>query len=201
MIRPTLHLRDQNAAVCYAWQEAFAGVEGVEISQGDIFGARADAVISPANSFGFMDGGIDLVYSRRFGWGLQSDLQEAIRTYWDGEMPVGTALIVATRDEEIPFVVSSPTMRVPLRVPETANAYLAFRAALLAINRHNRGDPNKIQSVLCPGLATAIGEMPASVCANQMRSAYDKWLDPDDRFPGSIREAREEHAALVRPWI
>lgn len=24
--------------------------------------------VSPANSFGFMDGGIDMVYSRHFGW-------------------------------------------------------------------------------------------------------------------------------------
>ena len=28
----------------------------------------ADAIVSPANSFGFMDGGIDMVYSKRFGW-------------------------------------------------------------------------------------------------------------------------------------
>jgi len=27
-----------------------------------------DFQVSPANSFGFMDGGIDMAYSSRFGW-------------------------------------------------------------------------------------------------------------------------------------
>ncbi len=31
---------------------------------------KCDAVVSPANSFGFMDGGIDLIYSHRFGTNL-----------------------------------------------------------------------------------------------------------------------------------
>ncbi|CAN0371177.1 unnamed protein product, partial [Ectocarpus sp. 4 AP-2014] len=166
-------------------------------SQGEVLEVRADAVISPANSCGFMDGGIDLVYSQRFGWGLQRDLQKAICTYWDGELPVGAALIVETRDELIPYVVSAPTMRVPLSVPDTVNAYLAFRAALLAIDRHNRGALNKIESVLCPGLATAIGEMPASVCAQQMRNAYDRWTQDPAWFPESIREAKEDHHQQV----
>lgn len=197
-MRPKFHFRDINPAVCYAWQEAFAGVGDIEITQGDIFEVRADAVISPANSFGFMDGGIDLVYFQRFGWGLQRDLQEAIRTYWDGELPVGAALVVETRDESIPYVVSAPTMRVPLRVPDTVNAYLAFRASLLAIDRHNRGALNKIESVLCPGLATAIGEMPASVCAQQMRTAYGRWSQDTAWFPESIREASKDHHQQVR---
>lgn len=35
----------------------------IQISTGDIFngGPAADAIVSPANSFGFMDGGIDMV--------------------------------------------------------------------------------------------------------------------------------------------
>lgn len=198
MTRPTIHLRDINPSQCYAWQEAFAGVEGVEVSQGDIFEVRADAVISPANSFGFMDGGIDLIYSKRFGWGLQAKLQDAIRRYWDGELPVGAALIVETGDAQIPYVVSAPTMRVPKPVPTTANAYLAFRASLLTIERHNRADLNKIESVLCPGLGTAIGEMPTSVCAKQMRTAYDRWSEVSPWFPDSIREAIKDHHAHVR---
>ena len=68
----SLHLRDLGQPLVAAWQRAFAGVAAVTISRGDIFsdadgpvadGAPidvvADAVVSPANSFGFMDGGID----------------------------------------------------------------------------------------------------------------------------------------------
>jgi O-acetyl-ADP-ribose deacetylase (regulator of RNase III) len=41
----------------------FKGVENVRISGGDIFELKADAIVSPANSFGYMDGGIGLVYA------------------------------------------------------------------------------------------------------------------------------------------
>lgn len=71
-----LHLRDLSRALVAAWRQEFTGIPGVSISQGDIFSERsgpvsagdpidirADAVVSPANSFGFMDGGIDLVYT------------------------------------------------------------------------------------------------------------------------------------------
>ena len=42
----------------------------MKVSQGDIFNGApvADAIVSPANSFGFMDGGIDYCYSEHFGW-------------------------------------------------------------------------------------------------------------------------------------
>jgi hypothetical protein len=46
-------------------------------------------------------------------------------------------------------------MRVPSDVSETSNAYLALRAALLAVQAHNLTDAHPIRSLLCPGLATA----------------------------------------------
>ena len=192
-----IHLRDVNPSVCYAWQEAFAGVANVDVAHGDIFAESADAVISPANSFGFMDGGIDLVYSQRFGWQLQKRLQEVIRFSFSGELPVGMALIIETSNEGIPYLVSAPTMRVPENVAHTANAFLAFRAALNAISRHNQTTDRKIESVLCPGLATAIGEMPASVCASQMRRAYERWASDEVWSPVTIREAKFDHLDMV----
>jgi O-acetyl-ADP-ribose deacetylase (regulator of RNase III) len=189
----TIYLRNLNPSVCYAWQEAFAGVAGVDIAHDDIFAMRADAVVSPANSFGFMDGGIDLLYSQFFGTQLQDRLQEIIRKDFDGELPVGMAVVLETRHEAIPYLVSAPTMRVPQNAAYTANAYLAFKAALYAISRHNQIAPQKIRTVLCPGLATGIGEMPAAVCARQMRMAYDRWLGGDVWWPKSIKHAKHDH--------
>src|ERR1700753_828864 len=128
----TFELRDIDAQVVQAWQEHFSGIAEGRISQGEIFGRSADAIISPANSFGYMDGGIDLVYLHRFGWELQTRLQTHIKTHHDGELPVGQATIVETFDENIPHLVSAPTMRVPTNVANTVNAYLAFRAAIRA---------------------------------------------------------------------
>jgi O-acetyl-ADP-ribose deacetylase (regulator of RNase III) len=87
-------------------------------------------------------------------------------------LPVGQATIVETLDTAIPFVVSAPTMRIPMNVSTTLNAYLAFRAAIRAVKQHNAEGNKPIRSVLCPGLCTAIGLMPSGVAARQMAVAY-----------------------------
>ena len=51
-------LRDNNPALTDAWREQLAQAPDVEVSCGDVFDVTADAIVSPANSFGFMDGGI-----------------------------------------------------------------------------------------------------------------------------------------------
>jgi O-acetyl-ADP-ribose deacetylase (regulator of RNase III) len=166
-------LRDISAEMVQAWQKYFTGVTSVRISHGDIFESSADAIVSPANSFGYMDGGIDLVYLHRFGWELQTRLQTHLKTDHDGELPVGQATIVETFDADIPYLVSAPTMRVPMNVASTVNAYLAFRAAIRTIKQHNREQPGAIRTVLCPGLCTAIGRMPPELAARQMAAAFE----------------------------
>src|SRR5579871_49495 len=88
-----------------AWLEFFSdgdieSVLGVElvVHRGSIFEVEADALVSPANSFGFMDGGIDAAYTDRFGPGLSQRLREIIKTKHHGELLVGQAQIVSTHD-------------------------------------------------------------------------------------------------------
>ena len=100
-------LRDINAAVVDTWKRYFEGMPTVEVSRGDIFDLTADAIVSPANSFGYMDGGIDLVYLQRFGWDLQSRLQSHLQEQYDGELPVGQATIVETFDPAMPYLILS----------------------------------------------------------------------------------------------
>ena len=167
-----IHLRDINSSLVNAWRQQFKLRSEVSVSEGEIFDAGPHhAIVSPANSFGFMDGGIDLVYSQRFGWDLQGRLQDEINGRYGGELPVGSATIVETGDPDFPWLISAPTMRVPETVANTVNAYLAFRAALLAVHRHNKVHPSPIERVLCPGLGTAVGRMPESRCAYQMHAA------------------------------
>lgn len=176
-----LFLRDRNPAMHAAWQEFFGDEEDVNVSCGNIFDKgdhmKVDAIVSPANSFGFMDGGIDYCYSRAFGWEMSKELQQLIREEHHGELLVGQAQVVDIRHTfektPIPFLISAPTMRVPEVVAGTVNAYLAFRAAVREAKRH----PD-INSMLCPGLGTAVGEMPYPQCARQMYAAY-KGSDPN----------------------
>jgi O-acetyl-ADP-ribose deacetylase (regulator of RNase III) len=163
-----------NAQLADAWSLFFKNEPDVSVSSGDIWGVKADAIVSPANSYGFMDGGIDYVYTERFGWDMQNELQAEILAKHHGELIVGEALIIPLKDPDYRWLISAPTMRVPMNVSGTVNAYLAFRAALLAVLEHNRKHEAKdrIESILCPGLATMIGKMPVMVCAQQMYLAY-----------------------------
>ncbi|XP_072018804.1 uncharacterized protein [Amphiura filiformis] len=209
-------LRDINKDLVAAWRAEFKDHENVQISEGDIFknAPAADAIVSPANSFGFMDGGIDMAYSRHFGWQLMNRLQELILTEKSGELLVGDALIVPTcqtfwgktertswegynQGSPIKYLISAPTMRVPEDVSNTNNAYLAFRAVILAVQKHN-SQPGciPIRSVLCPGLATSVGCMPPKKCAKQMKYAYEIYelkIHEELRVPDSLGIVWEHH--------
>src|SRR5262249_8252262 len=137
------------------------------------------AIVSPANSFGIMDGGLDLALRNELGFAMQGRLQELIVDRYHGELPVGCAEIVETGDPRWKYLVAAPTMRVPEPVPSTNNAYLAFRAIMTAVENFNRQQGCRvIDSLVCSGLCTGVGGMSAARCAGQMRLAYKTMLAP-----------------------
>jgi hypothetical protein len=69
MIPPCLFLHTFDSNIVAAWRSAFIDVPDTLIVDGDILADPCDAVVSPANSFGVMDGGIDRVLSLSLtGW-------------------------------------------------------------------------------------------------------------------------------------
>jgi len=139
-----------------AWTEVFSEHASVVVACGDFFSQAADAMVSPANSFGIMNGGLDLAIRTQVGGDIQRRVQSVILERYHGEMPVGTAEIVETASDRWRFLVVAPTMRVPEPVSNTLNAYLSFRAILVAVRRFNEVLP-RIRSLLVPGLATGVG--------------------------------------------
>ena len=73
-----IQLIDQNKEMCQQWLLYFKDCKDIIVHHGDFFSLKTDCVVSPANSFGFMDGGLDLVISRKNGWHLQDKLQVQI---------------------------------------------------------------------------------------------------------------------------
>jgi O-acetyl-ADP-ribose deacetylase (regulator of RNase III) len=176
-----ISLVDRWSPLVAAWSETFAEREGVTVREGDFFADDADAIVSPANSFGIMDGGLDLAIRSELGVDIQRKVQAVIVERYHGEMPVGVAEVVETGHARWPFLVVAPTMRVPEPVSNTLNAFLAFRATLVAIRAFNKDSP-RIRSLVVPGLATGIGGMDARRCAAQMRVAFDQVAGPS-RIP------------------
>ncbi|MDB5035627.1 MAG: Appr-p processing protein [Chlorobi bacterium] len=179
-------------------EKYFGEFENVEIIYGDILRSTADAIVSPANSFGYMDGGIDLVYTQHFGWDLEKRLRKLLVEKHDGELPVGQAVIVETLDPRIPYLISAPTMRVPSNIENTVNVYWAFRAVLRAVREHNAEFPGTINSILCPALGTGEGRMPYARCAWQMYYAYAVCVLGRVELMGGLARAVENHIDLLK---
>jgi O-acetyl-ADP-ribose deacetylase (regulator of RNase III) len=179
LLPATLFLIDQSTRLVNEWKNAFSVFPEVEVVSGDYFQKQADAIVSPANSFGIMDGGLDLAIRDQLGYSVQNRLQKVIVERYHGELPIGCAEIIETKDSRWKYLIAAPTMRVPESVSSTINAFLAFRAILLAAkNLNRRHGKREIDSLVCCGLATGVGGMPASRCATQMRIAYKTMLEP-----------------------
>lgn len=172
-----------------AWKAHCGDLPDVEIYKGSILDLTVDAVVSPANSFGFMDGGVDLLYLQRFGARVQNHLQQSIARDHRGELLVGQAQGVVTKDTEIPWLIAAPTMRVPMILPsDTVNPFLAARAALLYALEN-------VDSIAFPGMGTGIGRVSPAICARQMRAAIIE-VRGGITFPASWLDASNRHQKL-----
>jgi O-acetyl-ADP-ribose deacetylase (regulator of RNase III) len=187
-----------------AWRRFCGELDFVEIYHGSILDVRCDAVVSPANSFGFMDGGVDAAYLRYFGREIQDRVRSRIVEKYHGELPVGTADVVETGDQRIPFLIVAPTMRVPMVLQDSVNAYLAARAVLLLVkhgtfsagSEAERPIAGRIERIAFPGLGTGVGKLGPNTCARQVRAAIDDILLGQFVPPRTWAEASERHQLL-----
>jgi O-acetyl-ADP-ribose deacetylase (regulator of RNase III) len=158
-----------DGALVAAWDAEFAAYPTVRVVHGSIFETDANTLVSPANSFGIMDGGLDGKLRDYFGESVEKAVQERIRGQFHGELPVGLATVVETGHARHPYLISAPTMRYPADVSHTVNAYLATKAALsVAIAR-----PAQLRIAL-PGFCALTGGMSPTQVARQMRIAYER---------------------------
>src|SRR5262249_35410456 len=187
-----------------AWERHCGNLPDVTIHRGSILDLSVDAIVSPANSFGFMDGGIDHLYSHRFGWEVEQRLQELIRTRQHGELLVGAAEIVETGNDRLPFVIAAPTMRVPMILTDTINPYLAARAVFLLIRNGTvpsgvlagEAVSDAVSSVAFPGLGTGTGRVGPNTCAHQVRAAIEEVILGKSQYPRTWAEAQQRHQLL-----
>ncbi|GAB7512121.1 macro domain-containing protein [Bilophila wadsworthia] len=167
-------LCDINPAMREAWEKELERRPRLaalcSVVAGGITDLRVDAVVSPANSFGFMRGGVDGVYTRVFGEGVESRLQAIIRTLPAEELPVGEALIVPTGHTGIPWLISAPTMRRPSVLHDGDPVRRSARAAMRA------GLEQAFASIAFPGMGTGTGRLPFDVAAKAMFDGMEEAL-------------------------
>jgi O-acetyl-ADP-ribose deacetylase (regulator of RNase III) len=204
-------LVDINTKVVQEWRAAFADTPEVEIHKGSILAQHVDAWVSPTNSRGRMDGGVDAVIKRHLGAGIQLRVQRAIRDQFGGSLPVGSAVCVPSGATNPKFLISTPTMEQSVEnVSETLNVALACAAAFQAIHMQNEKEPGSIESVALVGMGVATGGVPPRVCANLMWTGHtlfnDYYFRDYDDLRKTVREqlddiesSPEEERVRIKP--
>ena len=145
--------------------------------------------ISPANSLGFMDGGIDLVLSRDVMPGIETKVKRRIeqlgiissmgRPY----LPIGSTIVVP--HDLSCYLIVTPTMFLPHDVRGTQNAYWSFYAAL-KMWRKLSVQKNKKFNLVVTSHWCGVGRMPGRESAEQMKRAYDDFIQ--GKGPVAIQE-------------
>lgn len=87
-----------------AFKRVFANADNVNIVGKPFEAIREfDCMVSAANSFGLMDGGVDAAITAFFGTQLQSRVQNHIICEYLGEQPVGSAFVIETGHNHHPL--------------------------------------------------------------------------------------------------
>ena len=180
-------LLDNKSEMCNAWKKYFDGIDDVEIVNDYIQSYdlnKVDCLVSPANSYGLMDGGYDLALTKMFGDQLQKMVQNYIIDNLYGEQPVGSSIIV-----DIPNtnkkLIHTPTMRIPSPIVDSEIVYTSMRSTLICALKNN------IKSIIIPAFGGTTGMVPMEIIAKEMFKAYiqifkiklpiHSWYDVDVR--------------------
>lgn len=186
-------LIDVNEAMVSAWRETFENNPEVEIRHGSMLDQKVTAWVSPTNSAGNMDGGLDGVIKGYFGQGIQHRVHAAIKSQHQGAMPVGYATCVETQREVPRYLISTPTMVGSSEdISDSMNVALACAAAFQALHVQHNKEPGCIRSVAMPGLGANTGRVPVQICADLMWTGYDLFRHRQFDSFGDMRKALEE---------
>ena len=161
-------LLDNKKEMCQAWRKYFSEFSDVKIICEYLEFADLDDVdcyVSPANSYGLMDGGYDKALTMLFGVELQRRVQDYIISNLYGEQQVGSSIIVDIPGEE-KKLIHTPTMRVPSRIKDPEVVYTSMRSTLICALKNNVG------KIVIPAFGGATGRLAPDVVAEEMFKAY-----------------------------
>ncbi len=125
----------------------------IVVRRGDITQIDCDAIVNPANSFGYMGGGVAGAIKRIGGIEIEN---EAI-----SKAPINIGKAIATTAGNLPckYVIHAPTMEKPAMKIGVENVKLATHAAL------DLGVELNLKTIAIPGMGTGVGRVPVEDAA------------------------------------
>jgi O-acetyl-ADP-ribose deacetylase (regulator of RNase III) len=142
----------------------------VEVRIGDITKIQCDAVVNPANSYGYMGGGVAGALKRIGGSKIEHD---AVKK---APIPLGSA--VATTGGQLPcqYVIHAPTMERPAMRIGVENVHNATYAALRLAKELG------LNSIAIPGMGTGVGGVPEKDAAKTMVAVVQEFEKDFERI-------------------
>ena len=193
-----INLLDPRAMMEDCWNAYFSNEPDVTVVCGRLneflTENKVDCVVSPANSYGLMDGGFDLAISEYFGWNLQDRVQEYIVKNFRGEQPIGSSFIIDTGKDGIKLI-HTPTMRIPFTVKDPMIVYQSMRTSLMVALE------NDISSIVIPAFCSEFGDVSPKVIGRLMFEAYKQVMNPPSKIDWDYAERwRPELQYSMESW-
>ncbi len=128
----------------------------IEILKGSLLEVNAEVIVNPANSRGYMGGGVAAVIKNYGGKEIE---REAIAK---APIPIGNAVLTTAGKLKFKGVIHSPTMEEPAMRTTEDKVRKAVRAAL------KLADEKGFQVIAFPGMGTGVGGLPKETAAFAM---------------------------------
>ena len=131
-----------------------------EVEEGNPLAFDIDAVVSPANTMGIMNGGYDAVLRRYFGIAIEYTVQKYLEKL---KIDVGQAIAVKTGHPKVHWLIVTPTVSVTgegLSGHESVSYACAYNSVKAA---HERG----VKYLGMTGLGSGVGGLDRRVSARQ----------------------------------
>ena len=142
----------------------------IVVKRGDITNLVCDAIVNPANSFGYMGGGVAGAIKRIGGTEIEN---EAI-----SKAPIEVGRAVSTTSGNLPCkcVIHAPTMKQPAMRIGVENVKLATKAALTLAAEQN------LKTIAIPGMGTGVGGVSYRAAAEVMTAVAKEFEDKFDEI-------------------
>ena len=137
----------------------------IKVLKGDLTELEVDAIVNPANSLGYMGGGVAGAIKRKGGEEIEKEAVEK------APIPVGKAIATTSGRLKCRYVIHAPTMEKPAMRISVDNVRKATRAAL------ELAKDMGIKRIAFPGMGTGVGGVKEEDAAKAMIETIKEYLD------------------------
>jgi len=142
----------------------------IVVQKGDLTKITCDAIVNPANSFGYMGGGVAGAIKRIGGDEIE---KQAIAK---APIPLGSAVFTSAGSLPCDFIIHAPTMEQPAMRIGVDNVRHATRAAL------ELGIELRIKTIAIPGMGTGVGGVAPDIAAEAIISIAKRLEDKFEKI-------------------